>query len=110
MSKEQPWSPFYARDGTPMTIGQMLDQMLSEDPKGDSARVARDVIGRYLVSTSYLRSAHGFVDGKPLIYETMIFVDDADGPPPIPTRKYCTEEEALQGHVDIVAMLEARTK
>ena len=49
------------------------------------------------VSTVWLGIEHGFVEGKPLIFETMVFPkrSDYDGRD---MERYCTEQEAIKGH------------
>jgi hypothetical protein len=46
------------------------------------------------VSTVWLGLEHGFDNGLPIIFETMVFGGDFDGE----QERYCTEEEAIAGH------------
>ena len=53
-----------------------------------------------LVSTVWLGHDHGFGQGPPVIFETMVFgVDGWEGY----QDRYCTEAEALAGHVQVLA-------
>ena len=63
-------------------------------------RVALDRVGRHEVSTVMLGIAHGFVDGRPLIYETMTNLDGEwlSGY----TNRYASRAEALEGHQEIL--------
>lgn len=73
----------------------------TEVPGGD------DVVFR--VSTVW-RGSYSNAEGPPEIFETMVFVNNADGTP----MKYCAEmmvaqystvDEAQQGHLDVVSAL-----
>ena len=69
----------------------------------DSAyrRVAEDTIGDFWVSTVWLGLDHNFLNYGPfLIYETMTF--NKIGEPVGDLRRYATEEQALNGHREIV--------
>lgn len=61
----------------------------------------REDVGAAEVSTVLLSIDHGFADGAPIIFETMVF------PECDVCRRYCTKEEALAGHDEIVAELKA---
>lgn len=50
------------------------------------------------VSTVFLGLDHGFGDGPPLLFETMVFVGD-DTPD---MDRYSTKEEAIEGHFKFV--------
>src|SRR5262245_35558880 len=63
-------------------------------------RVARDEIGEYTVSTVWLGIDHSFGGSVPLIFETMVFHDDETDVDEM--RRYATEEQALEGHAEIV--------
>lgn len=54
------------------------------------------------VSTVWVGIDHGFGDGPPLIYETMIF----GGPLDEETLRHTTREEALAGHAKMLKMAE----
>lgn len=94
---------YYARDGQPLDL--MGWAGLREDE--DYRRVALDrwVDGTW-VSTVWLGIDLSFGNGVPLIFETMAF-----GPTGTVeayeefTRRYYTEEQARQGHREVVAEL-----
>lgn len=63
--------------------------------------IALDIVGNLRVSTVFLGIDHAFQEGvKPILFETMTFGDDLDR-----QQRYCTKEEALQGHAKLVAEL-----
>ena len=61
--------------------------------------VAKDKIGKVLVSTVFLGLDHRFgfadkSDSKPILFETMVFGGDLDGE----QERYCTWDDAEKGH------------
>ena len=89
---------YYRRDGTPYT-GPRMRQALAwaEDHKVAANRVVRQTPTLYgeVVSTVWLGLDHGFLLGRPLIFETMIMTRTSFRGY---QRRYSTEEEALAGH------------
>lgn len=72
----------------------------------DYRRVASTEVGDVRVSTVFLPIDHGYGDGPPVIYETMIFGGDLDGD----QWRYVTEADAIAGHqsaVDLVSLFAA---
>lgn len=75
--------------------------------------VARTRIGPAEVSTVFLAIDHGFgFKGRPILFETMIFVDDDSDPRGLDfggeyQKRYATWEEAEAGHAEAVALVEA---
>jgi hypothetical protein len=63
-------------------------------------RVALDERGDVMVSTVFLGLDHRFGEGAPILYETMIFGGKENGY----QDRYCTREEALEGHKKALAM------
>ena len=62
--------------------------------KNANRMVASETIGKSRVSTVFLGIDHGFGEGKPLLFETMVFGGDGDG-----AQDRCsTWEEAEKGH------------
>jgi hypothetical protein len=53
------------------------------------------------VSTVFLGLDHGFGDGLPILWETMVFGGKLDGL----QQRYSTQEEAERGHNEIVGRL-----
>lgn len=64
--------------------------------------VGNDTIKGQRVSTVFLSLDHSFIEGPPVLFETMIF----DGPHDGFTRRYHTYDEALAGHNKVVEVLE----
>ena len=69
-----------------------------EDP--DDRRVAKDERDGVQVSTVFLGLDHGWGDGPPILFETMIF----GGPHNKYQERYATWEEAEAGHARAVKM------
>lgn len=67
----------------------------------EQRRVAWDEIDGLVVSTVFLHMDHGFGEGPPLLFETMIF----DGSDDRYEERYSTWEEAEAGHARAVAMV-----
>lgn len=101
-----PQSMYYRRDGTPMTAEQMHAEA-AEVWSEQSRRVALDDVEfrgvRYDISTVHLVINHSFLEGPPLIFETMIFVQGSAHDEYM--QRYSTEAEALAGHNFIVDTL-----
>jgi hypothetical protein len=104
---------YFDKTGLPITMRQWAElRELGLDPdgkygEGSYQRVAQDTVGQAWVSTVWLGMDHGFSWGsehyKPVIFETMIFGGEHDEA----TMRYCTEWEAIKGHVEAVADLRA---
>lgn len=98
---------YYWRDGTP---GVPYDVMRAWEA---NRKVADDLVGPFRVSTIWLFIDHGFHHGPeprpPVLFETMVFWNGADGEQPdmgeLEQQRYCTEVEARAGHELIVAQL-----
>ena len=105
---------YYGRDGHELHMRNAMQLMA--DPK--YKQVASDKVGPYLVSTVWLGLNHNWSSqGPPLIFETMVFTeieadDDSEEnyqmeyPMADYCRRYATEEEALMGHSEVMAMCE----
>lgn len=95
---------YYNRKGEAIDLEQYAKLFANEKYQV----VARDLLDGYLVSTVWLGINHNFRSlvfnndpGKPIIFETMIF----NGHDEVYCDRYCTEEQALEGHkkaVDLV--------
>lgn len=81
---------FYDRDGLPLDL--MVWARKFED--WEYKRVAFDEADGVEVSTVWLGLDHNWGDGRPLIFETMVF----GGPHNEEQWQYSTEAEALAGH------------
>jgi hypothetical protein len=69
-------------------------------------RVALTHVGGVRVSTVFLALDHGWGDGPPILFESMVFADD-ESHEDIEMRRYSTWEEAEEGHAELVAKYEA---
>jgi hypothetical protein len=72
-----------------------------EDPK--IKVVAYDEINGHRVSTVFLGLDHRFGEGDPLLFETMVFSDDADYNEF--QDRYTTWDEAYRGHIFVLNMI-----
>lgn len=63
--------------------------------------VQKDDLGSVWVSTVFLGLDHGWHDGPPVLFETMIFGGERDQE----THRYCTWDEAEAGHKQILEEL-----
>jgi hypothetical protein len=86
---------YFDRQGNPITMDQW--------PTGGDRRVALTEIGNLTVSTVHLVLEHGFGQGPPVIFETMIFGGGTHRD--LWQMRYCTEAEAFTGHNATVAWL-----
>jgi hypothetical protein len=91
--------PWYDRQGKLINLVQYVKLLIDDEEK--YRRVAQDQVGPYDVSTIWLGVSFR---QPPEIFETMVFVYGKD----IATRRYLTEEEAIEGHKEMVE--EFRTK
>lgn len=66
----------------------------------DYKTIGHDTIGKYRVSTVWLGLDHQFGEGKPLIFETMVFGGNNEM-----QKRYATEEEAQDGHFKTVEIV-----
>jgi len=95
---------YYNRDGT--KIGESLNEMTQGDREKiieiNNRKVKETTLkdGKW-VSTVFLGIDHGFGEGKPLIFETMVFPKKGDYGD-LYYERYSTEEEAIKGHDKIV--------
>lgn len=70
---------------------------------GERRTVARDEIGDVAVSTVFLGMDHGWGDGDPLLYETMVF----GGPLDSEQDRYTSRAAAVAGHAAMLARVRA---
>lgn len=100
--------PYYNRDGTPFegTVEEQLalwrvSRRVARTKVTDGADLSCEVD----VSTVFLVINHQYDDGPPLIFETMTFASgdafESD------CERYSSEEEAVLGHVRMVAKVAA---
>lgn len=93
---------YYDRKGNPLTLGEWS----SLKESGESNKVAQTHIEGYVISTIWLGLDHQYGDGPPLIFETMVFPTGPDNTVSdwgdLDCDRYSTEEEALEGHKQMV--------
>lgn len=104
---------WFNRDGEPITVEEWGELRESDS---EYFRVAEDNLeavsfdGEWYsmlwVSTVWLGINHNYGDGPPLIFETMVFVQEDMGGE-IGCMRYATDIEALEGHRATVACLQA---
>jgi hypothetical protein len=92
-------SDYYDRDGRPigmMEWGRLLDNL--------EYRVIEKTLvrGRWEVSTVWMGLDHSFGQGPPLIFETMVFDQNAGDASDHEMRRYATEQQARDGHAEMV--------
>lgn len=92
------------RDGRLVPAANLLEWASYMEKARHLRGVARDFVEDVLVSTVFLGLDHSHGFGPPLLYETMTFgADDETGGP----WRYPTRAEALAGHAQVVAQVEA---
>lgn len=67
--------------------------------KPENKRVAENTVGKYWISTVFLSLDHNFGEGKPLLFETMVFKGNLID---LDMARYSTYEEAEKGHKKMV--------
>jgi hypothetical protein len=68
-------------------------------------RIAETTIGKHWISTVWLGLDHNYDGGKPLIFETMVFLKNKNGKTiksDLDMDRYSTLEEAKDGHIKMV--------
>lgn len=87
---------YYDKDGSPLTLEEWGIKHSNFEYKG----IGNDYVGDYRVSTVWLGMNHAYNDEAPLIFETMVFLKDTFDD--VWCQRYSTEQEAIQGHKDLV--------
>jgi hypothetical protein len=90
-------SRYYNRLGELIPLEEWVD-LLDDD---EYRRVASTHVGRWLVSTVWLGLDHSLFGNMPLIFETMVFDESAEGSGKyrdVEMQRYTTECQALLGH------------
>jgi hypothetical protein len=106
-------SDWYDKEGHPISIPEW--GVLHRDE--DYVRVGLTEVGPYVVSTVWIGLDHSWGQGPPVIFETMVFTksawhDDRSDPDheqllEIDAKRYCTLQEAQEGHSETVLLIEA---
>ena len=89
----------YDEDGNPVEVDDVLEW--GRWYTRERRRVARDIVGIYEVSTVFLGIDHGWGDGPPVLWETMIFTSQPDELDQFQQR-YTSLSEAAHTHEVIV--------
>lgn len=95
---------YVLRDRVAVPVASVDDWARDRESKVNR-RVAAEVVGDVRVSTVFLGLDHGYGDGPPLIFETMIFGGDHDGE----QWRYSTWQEAEEGHAAAVVLVKQAT-
>lgn len=106
-------SMYYRRDGTPYEGENPWLQWAKDFEDFKARKIASTELpwGGH-VSTVWLGLDHRMGDGKPLIFESMVFGIPVETellgkkrmlPPDMEMRRYSTEKEAIEGHEALVA-------
>lgn len=98
----------FDREGRPMSYEAYCARLADEGYQV----IEQTVLGPYFVSTVWLGLDHGWGrTEKPVIFETMVFLDDevkdteTVGVRDMTCVRYSTEEEARQGHEEMVVLI-----
>lgn len=106
-AKSPGWGLFFDKNGELIDVYQF--ETLFADM--DYRRIGLDHVGPYHVSTVWLGINYNFSrQGPPIIFETMVFVGvEADDPLGMDMfiERYATEEQARQGHADLITLINA---
>ena len=94
------WSGEYILDKNGNPVKADIETWLMWFAKADR-RVEKTVIGGVTVSTVFLAIDHGFMNGVPVLWETMIFGGIYNGD----MQRYTSLEEARAGHAAMVKMV-----
>lgn len=95
---------WYDKDGIPITIEEWGRLNADRDySQIDRTKILDGVnpSSAFDVSTVWLGLDHGGGSGAPVIFETMVFAEGSSMD--VECRRYCTEAEAVAGHVEMVA-------
>lgn len=73
---------------------------LVRDLGSQRLRVGDTAVGLYRIATSFLGFADSFEDNQPLLFETMVFVEDRA----VFSCKWTTWDKAAEGHEKVVGL------
>lgn len=89
---------YYGMDGQPLTREEYYELY---EPGTDARRVAETTLpGGVWISTVLLGLDHGFMSGRPIIFETMVFAPPRENElgDELDCVRYATKQEAEAGH------------
>lgn len=107
---------YFDRQGNPLTLGEWARLLEIGHPDYgprpfDYKSVARTTVGAYLVSTVWLGTDMNFGLGEPpVLFETMVFANDGGPAHEFDLDRYCTEDQAVVGHRDMVTLVRATSQ
>jgi len=78
-----------------------VDLMEGAEAMEKNRSVAKTMVGKTRISTVFLGLDHGWGEGPPVLFETMIFGGPEDGY----QERYCTWDEAKEGHRKAVKLV-----
>lgn len=98
---------YHPRTGEPLLTVETFAAAVDDR---EARRVALDEVEGLRVSTVHLVIDHGFGDGAPVLWETMVFPADDDETPKTPEWtdyqwRYRSLDDARAGHAEIVAAI-----
>lgn len=102
---------YYYLDENKNPVPCSAEKMFAEGYEGDiDARiVARDVVGDFPVSTTFMGIDHDFTSkGPPILFETMVFLHpqkELSDWEELAMDRYSTWDEAVEGHKEMVELV-----
>ncbi len=103
--RKQYRATYYDKSGNP--ISQMDWRQKSED--FDYKVIKQENLGKYFISTVWLGLDHNIYGEIPLIFETMIFIDEDKKEEGnclhLWQERYYTESQAIKGHKDALILV-----
>jgi hypothetical protein len=84
---------------TPQFVGMGPDVILNYHTQVWQ-RVAEDQVGPYRISTVFLGIDHGFSEGPPILFETMVFCQGSHSD--LEQERYSTWAQAVVGHQNMI--------
>jgi hypothetical protein len=94
----------------PVKIDENFRDMTMQEKRVAETTVQTQAHGEIWVSTVFLGLDHGWDGGPPVLFESMAFAKDGVGDIDYAEKfaeRYCTWEEAVKGHQNIVDKLNA---
>lgn len=77
----------------------------------NNRQLKKDLVGKYWVSTVFLGLDHNFLEGEPILWETMIFSESEDqNKYEGYQERYITKKEAIEGHQKAIEMIKEDSK
>lgn len=99
------WHPFWIlqeREPIPCDDEFAYAEWMAAADESGARQVARTELEEGWISTVFLGRNHNYQEGPPLVFETMVFMDDSSNPMDLSGCRYYTWAEAELGHAEIV--------